>query len=177
VVPLELTDGTITLRPWLLSDVPEVHRMVQDPEIPRFMGIPPGHTIEGVARFLGSRPEAWEADESWSFAVTDAKTRALLGSVALDRSLDDPNIGEIGYWMAVEARGRGVARAAVALISKWGFEACRLARIEITTHVDNVASQRVAEAAGFQREGILRSWRDHHGTRVDLVMYSRLLDD
>jgi RimJ/RimL family protein N-acetyltransferase len=51
------------------------------------------------------------------------------------------------------------------------------ARIELVTDPDNVASQRVAEKAGFVREGILRAYHEHRGRRVDVVMFSLLPTD
>ena len=51
------------------------------------------------------------------------------------------------------------------------------ARMQLTTSVDNPASQRVAERTGFRREGVLRAWAENRGRRVDLVMYSRLPGD
>jgi RimJ/RimL family protein N-acetyltransferase len=42
---------------------------------------------------------------------------------------------------------------------------------------DNVASQRVAERAGFTREGLLRNYIDHRGEPRDCVMFSRLPGD
>jgi RimJ/RimL family protein N-acetyltransferase len=41
----------------------------------------------------------------------------------------------------------------------------------------NLPSQEVARACGFQREGVLRSYEDRLGTRIDYVMFSRLVDD
>ena len=49
--------------------------------------------------------------------------------------------------------------------------------MQLTTHLDNPASQRVAEKAGFTREAVLRAWTEQRGTRVDLIMYSLLRTD
>jgi RimJ/RimL family protein N-acetyltransferase len=49
--------------------------------------------------------------------------------------------------------------------------------MQLTTHLDNPASQRVAEKAGYTREAVLRSWAEQRDTRVDLVMYSLLPGD
>jgi [ribosomal protein S5]-alanine N-acetyltransferase len=43
--------------------------------------------------------------------------------------------------------------------------------------VENVASQRVAEKAGFTREGVLRAWIEQNGSQRDHVLYSLLQDD
>ena len=66
--------------------------------------------------------------------------------------------GEIGYWCAPWARGRGVMSAAVRLVRDWAFDELELERLELTTDVDNIGSQRVAQAAGFRREGVMRGY-------------------
>ncbi len=170
----DLADGEIRLRRWSMDDAEAVRAAVQDPEIPRFMGIPPNHTLEGVQRWLASVPADFESGAGANFAIVSARDGALLGSVGVERSCDDPEIGEIGYWVSAEARGQGVATRAVQLLTEWAWQAMQFARIEITTHEDNLASIRLAEKCGFEREGVLRAYREHHGKRVDLVMWSKL---
>jgi RimJ/RimL family protein N-acetyltransferase len=41
----------------------------------------------------------------------------------------------------------------------------------------NEAAIRVAERAGFQQEGVLRSWQEVGGERKDMLMYSLLRGD
>ena len=175
--PPLLTDGVVRLRPWTGEDAPAVQAAIQDPEIPRFMGIPAGQTLEGTERWLLSLPEAWLNGRAFNFAIVEVAGGGLLGSIAVDRSADDVEVGEIGYWVAAPARGRGVATRAVRLLAVWAFRALGLRRLEITTHRDNAPSQRVAEHAGFRREGVLRGYREHQGVRVDLVMFARLDGD
>lgn len=170
----ELTDGVIRLRVWGADDAEFVHAAVQDPEIPRFMGIPPRHTIEGVRRWLASVPGDFESGMGAAFAIVASDDGGLLGSVGVSRSCDDPAVGELGYWVAAQVRGRGVATRAVGLLTRWAFDALSLARLEITTHEENAASLRVAQKCGFHREGILRAYREQHGARVDLVMCARV---
>ncbi|HSK46469.1 MAG TPA: GNAT family N-acetyltransferase [Coriobacteriia bacterium] len=177
MLPTTLSDGVVTLRPWRSEDAQDVHRMVQDPEIPRFMSIPSNHTLEGVKRWLSGRDEGWQAGDDLAFAIESADDGILLGSAGLEVSSDDPAIGEVGYWVAAESRGRGIAQRAVALISRWAFDVLELERLEITTHPENLKSQRVAEANGYRREGVLRAYRGQHGQRIDLVMLARLRDD
>ena len=65
--------------------------------------------------------------------------------------------GEIGYWTAAPARGRGAATRAVALLRDWAHAELGLSEIEILAHRDNRPSQRVAERAGFADTGELRA--------------------
>jgi [ribosomal protein S5]-alanine N-acetyltransferase len=74
----------------------------------------------------------------------------------------------LGYFVAQEMNGRGVATRAVALAAEWAFGRIGLHRLEAGTLVDNLASQRVLEKNGFDRIGLARSylriagdWRDH----------------
>jgi RimJ/RimL family protein N-acetyltransferase len=75
------------------------------------------------------------------------------------------------------ARGRGVATTALRLASRWALRDLGVARVQLATHVENTASQRVAERAGLRREGVLRSWEELRGTRIDLVMFSLVASD
>jgi RimJ/RimL family protein N-acetyltransferase len=79
---------------------------------------------------------------------------------------------EVGYWVARPARGRGVATRAVRLLSAWGLRELGLDRIELLVIEGNDASCRVAEAAGYRREGLLRRHREIKGTARDMVMYA-----
>jgi RimJ/RimL family protein N-acetyltransferase len=86
----------------------------------------------------------------------------------------------VGYWVGADARGRGVATTATRLAGNWAFEAVpELARLQLRAAVENVASNRVAEKAGFTREGVLRAQRFNPrlGRRVDFVMWSLLREE
>jgi ribosomal-protein-alanine N-acetyltransferase len=76
--------------------------------------------------------------------------------------------GDLGYWVAEAATGRGVATAAVSVMVRSAFGEDGLHRLQAGTLVDNVASQRVLRRNRFERIGVapryLRiagEWRDH----------------
>ena len=98
----------------------------------------------------------------WS--IVDADDDAYLGSTGLDIDLERET-GEIGYQVAPWARGRGVATAAARLVRDWAFDQLDLGRLEIAADVDNIASQRVAQATGLTYEGVGRGYLE---TRVSL---------
>ncbi len=93
------------------------------------------------------------------------------------RPLFDGGIGEVGYWVKREARGRGVATRALGLVARWALVDKELGRFQLRADVANEASQRVAEKAGFVREGILRSALALKGERRDVIMYSLVRED
>jgi RimJ/RimL family protein N-acetyltransferase len=109
--------------------------------------------------------------------VVDTQTGELLGSVGVMRLDDDRLVAEIGYWVAQGARRRGVGTRAVRLVSRWAVCDLGVGRLELMTHVDNVASQRVAASTGFVREGVLRSYATLGCGVSDVVMFSLLPRD
>jgi len=76
--------------------------------------------------------------------------------------------------VAPAARGRGVAPRAVELLTCWGFDELHLIRLELRIDVQNPSSERVAERAGYQRDGVLRNVHLKEGHRGDLAVWSRL---
>jgi RimJ/RimL family protein N-acetyltransferase len=78
--------------------------------------------------------------------------------------------------MRRDARGRGLTTRALHLISRWAFDELGCARLQLRADLLNLPSQRVAEKAGFTREGVLRSvhFNPRQNRRVDFVMFSLL---
>ena len=90
----------------------------------------------------------------------------------------DPGLAAVGYWLRPDARGRGAATIALQLIARWAFNEVGVQRLELTTAPENVASQRVAERAGFTREGVLRGLvATKDNGRQDTVLFSLLPAD
>ncbi len=98
----------------------------------------------------------------------------ILGAIGLVRVDCFHQRGGIGYWIAAQDRGAGVATRAVELLSSWCLEVLGLIRLEITPYVENVASQRVAERVGYVREDVLRAYFKGKRGHEDVVMYARV---
>jgi len=82
----------------------------------------------------------------------------------------------VGYWVAEDRNGRGVATAAVAHIVEYGFTRLSLHRVEGATLLHNTASQRVLERNGFERFGMAPQYLRIAGQWQDHVVYQRLND-
>jgi RimJ/RimL family protein N-acetyltransferase len=168
-----LTDGVVNLRPWRATDAPAVFAACQDPEIPRFVPIPQPYTEADAEWFVRTSAAESVVGPSAHFAVVDAVSDLLLG--AISRHGPAGHRAAIGYWLAPEARGRGIATRAVRLLTDWSFATTGLIRMEIYTDVDNERSGRVAVRAGFEPEGIRRAWDlDRGGGPTDAAFYVKL---
>jgi RimJ/RimL family protein N-acetyltransferase len=168
-----LSDGVITLRPWRDADLPAVLALWSEPEVQRWTLQPVPFRERDAQLYLRQSAEGWHAGRAARFAVTVAEE--ALGVVSL--RLYQHRIAEVAYAFLPRAWGRGLATRAVGLISSWALDEVGVSRIELLTHPDNVASQRVAEKAGYTREGILREAREQRGRRFDCVCFSLLASD
>ncbi len=115
----------------------------------------------------------WEQSEAAEFAIVDAGD--CVGSIWLNLGPSDR--AGVGYWLLPRARGRGLVTRALLLVSRWAFDELGVKRISLLTDPRNASSLRAAERAGFHREGVLRSWADVNGERVDHVSFSLLPSD
>lgn len=110
-----------------------------------------------------------------AYCITDAGSGRVLGSIGLNPKPGGDGVVEIGYWLRSDARGRGFMTRALRLVARKALED-GAARVQLRADPENVASCRVAEKAGFTREGVLRSahWNPRLGRRQDWAMYSLL---
>jgi ribosomal-protein-alanine N-acetyltransferase len=94
----------------------------------------------------------------------------------LDRDL--ANL-EVGYWTTASARGRGLTTRALTLLSTWALCKAGAKRVQLRADVRNTASLRVAEKAGFTREGTLRAsgFNAREGRRIDYAVFSLLPEE
>ncbi len=171
-----LTDGTVVLRPWAEADLDALVAICDDPDVARFTPLPAPYTHADGRAWLGGDLGRMQAGEELSLAIHELGSGPV-GTVGVRVDESDRDVAELGYVVARAARGRGIATRSVRLVAEWVLREWGAARLQLTTSVDNAASQVVAERAGFAREGVLRSWAVNRGRRVDLVMYSRLPGD
>ncbi|GAA1745585.1 GNAT family N-acetyltransferase [Luedemannella helvata] len=147
---------TITLRPPAERDLADIVAACRDPESIRWTTVPEPYGRTDGDFFIREHTAAqWTAGTGMVCAIADPAGR-YAGSMELRVSGDRLELGDVGFLLAPWARGRGYASAALRALTRWGFEACGLARIEWRAYVGNDGSRRVAEAAGFVVEGVAR---------------------
>ena len=116
----------------------------------------------------------FERGDRYDYCVTEPPDDVMLGAVIASRRARD-NF-ELAYLAREAGRGRGLMTRAVRLLCDWLFEE-GVGRLELRTHPDNEASQRLAERCGFHREGHERKSIWLHGVRQDALVWSLLPDD
>jgi len=172
-----LPDGELLLRPSRDSDTHAIRAVYSEGDIRSWMGWAGELPDEAEAQAnIARAARAWE-EGTWAvFLIVEAATDEVIGGVNL--RFGDYDIAEISYFLSAPNRGHGFATRAVRLVVQWAFDELGIERIELRVHPANTASCRVAERAGFIREGIersSRSWPD--GSRFDSTVYSLLPSD
>jgi RimJ/RimL family protein N-acetyltransferase len=150
-----LRDGDLVLRPKRPDDADALVAACQDPEIARWTLVPSPYTRADAEHFLVISEQEAAAGKAVHLIAVDATDDRLLGSFSVMELDREPGFGEIGYWVAAAARGRGVATRATRLLADWARRELGLTRIEVLPHKDNTPSRRVAEKAGFRDSGAL----------------------
>ena len=173
-----LSANGIVLRPLDDGDVPWITEACSDREMSRYAPAMPYPYSEADARgFLKHAKRSWADGSHAAFVIANGATGDGLGIIELHFTSNDPALAGVGFWLRREARGQGAATKALRLVARWAFEALGVERLHLTTAPENVASQRVAERAGFTREGLLRGWMPTANGRRDSLMYSLLPSD
>jgi RimJ/RimL family protein N-acetyltransferase len=178
----------LRLRAWRSGDEAEVLRGLTDTDLLRWNTmLRPVRTTDDAARFIERRAEGWAKGDVASFCVTEdtlgpagEPDGRVLGQVSLH--IPDPrtHVARAGYWVLPEARGRGVARHALELCSRWAFEEVGVNRIELDHAVGHEASCRVAESCGYRYEGTMRGATfeaGRHDAFRDAHLHARLAAD
>jgi ribosomal-protein-alanine N-acetyltransferase len=115
------------------------------------------------------------ADGFHQFAILDGD--AIAGTINVFHILREAlQSGAIGYWVDEARNGRGLATTAVEDVVAHMFGVLELHRAEAATLVDNVASQRVLEKAGFERIGLAPRYLRINDVWRDFLLFQRLAD-
>ena len=172
--PPTLTDGVVVLRELREEDRSAVLRTMRDPLVARWLNMPRVPVDRDFDSLLRLSRAGRASGDRTDYAVTEAGEDVAVGAVVVSRRHRDNY--EIAYLAGAQGRGRGLMSRAVRLACD-AFFADGVGRIELRTHPDNEASQRLAERCGFTREGRERNSIWLHGRREDALVWSLLPDD
>jgi RimJ/RimL family protein N-acetyltransferase len=172
-----LTDGVVTLRAPQAHDADALVAACQDELIQRYTFVPVPYERHHATGWIEDAPDRRSHGDALNLVIAAAATGELLGTTGILRPDWENRVADIGYFVAPWARAHGHAARAIALLAPWALRSLNLARVVADVDIDNVASQRAAERAGFKREGVLRSAIEKKGRRWTLVVYSLITED
>jgi RimJ/RimL family protein N-acetyltransferase len=169
-----ISAGRFTLRPWQPTDADAVRAAFGPPDMAR-QAPEPMDRSGAAERWIEARVAEFESGRGWSFAVVDGD--AVLGNVAVTGISRSHDTGWVSYWTVEQARGNGVASAALCAAAAWALDEGGLFRLELGHRTNNPASCVVAGRAGFLVEGLERQKLRYDGERFDVELHARLATD
>ncbi|MHB8512742.1 MAG: GNAT family N-acetyltransferase [Actinomycetota bacterium] len=152
------------LRAWAAYDA----RRLMDSKIEND-GLPTWRSLAEAEEWISRQPTRLTERVGYPFAIADVESRAARGFIGLWPRLDGS--AALGYWVLQNARGRGLATRAVALVSRWAHERLGIRVLEIAVEPDNASSIRVAERTGFQLIGPVKGYLDVAGVVHNVLLY------
>jgi RimJ/RimL family protein N-acetyltransferase len=160
---LPLCDELVCLRAPRAEDAQAVFAYAQEPDQAETIWLPlPFQCSRAAAeRFIVEVSQGWAGRQGLGIVIADPVSDQLFGILLLSQHAGREE-AEVVYGVAPVYRNRGVATRALSLLAPWAFMELQLSRLELRIGRNHLMSQRVAEKAGFVREGVV--WMPVHAT-------------
>lgn len=137
------------------KDAADIFIFRSDPEV-QLYNSEPHRTLDETLEFIREERELYRRRQEVIWAVKLREAPRVIGSVSVQHWNRYHRRAEIGYDLARDCWGKGLAQEAIREVVRFGFEQMALSRLEIWTSTANTRSLRLAERLGFTRDGTLR---------------------
>ena len=150
------TERLFLRKPNLEDAVSIFDQYAQDVEVTQYLTWAPHQSITDTTAFLNRCISVWNEGTAFPWTIVRSSDKQLLGMIEIVR-IDHSGIN-LGYVLARKFWGKGYMTESLKKIINWAFEQDDIFRIWAICDIENIASSRVMEKSGMQREGILRRW-------------------
>ncbi len=145
----------LLIRPWTEDDRPAITRFVTDPQMMRYISDGQPWDEARIEDFLQRQATGLTGPGTCFGAAVDRATGQIIGVSGVQYLR--PGVGELGWWIARERWGHGLASEGAQASLNYAVEHLQLRRLLAVAHPDNLASLRVMEKIGMHSLGIMRS--------------------
>ncbi len=164
--------GDLRVRSWRRDDLDALLRHANNPKIAANLRdqFPHPYTRRDAIDYLNY---VRTVEVETSFAIEHGGE--AIGGIGFKLGLDIARLSaEMGYWLSEAYWGRGLTSRAVSATVRLGLRELQADRIFAMAFSHNVASMRVLEKAGFEREGLMRRSAIKNGVVLDQVLYAKV---
>jgi ribosomal-protein-alanine N-acetyltransferase len=134
-------------------------------------------SIDDARKFLEDAAKKIHEGRELHCAIFERQTNHIIGVIGLFHLDTFTPKAEVGYWIRSSCHGKGYATDALNTLINYCRNEMKLVRVDAQVATDNIASQRVVEKCGFQKEGLKSMGQLCHGTWQDMILYGILLVD
>jgi ribosomal-protein-serine acetyltransferase len=170
----------LLLAPIEASDAQELWTSVEGSRThlePWLPWVPFNTDLEASYRYADASATDWDHARACRFTIRDKRSRAFLGVVGLEAFAHLHLSVELGYWLRLDATGKGAMTEASRAVLTWAFQKVNVHRVRVAAATDNHASLAVIRRLGFRFEGIAREAERCHGRWLDHVVFALLASD
>jgi ribosomal-protein-serine acetyltransferase len=132
---------------------------------------------DSSGRYAEASASDWDAARATRFAIRDRTNRRFLGVIGLESFAHLHESVELGYWLRVDAWGKGLMTEAGHGVIDWAFGAVNAHRVRVAAATDNHPSLHVIGRLGFRFEGIARQAERCHGRWLDHAVFALVVGD
>lgn len=147
----------LILRPMTPDDVPALREWLARDEVYTYWGRKASkNERQPELRFIDARP--WvkrKPSKDFEWGIESRESGRVIGTVGVF-DVENDRMASVSYRLHPDFWGRGIATEALEAAVRFVFEHTELQRLQATADVRNIASCRVLEKCGFQREGTVR---------------------
>ncbi|ERI09464.1 GNAT family N-acetyltransferase [Aneurinibacillus aneurinilyticus] len=174
-----LTSVNLILKRIEESHLQEVYTIYDNDKVFEYCGIIPKHNLQTVSKMIGhfDRDYYKKSRIKWGIFQKNQSNK-LVGIIECMDFNQKVNMVSIGYFLAEDYWGRGIATESVGILTKFLFEKVNINRIQAEVMPANEISKKVLLKNGFIKEGLLRQASLWSGKGVvDLEIYGILKED
>ena len=161
----------VKIRPQEISDADRFFEILTHMDC-EFIEVPI-KTLEDEKRFLKMNDARRKANFEYNYSILFDEN--LVGACGIMIDQHRPWVGEIGYFVDSAYQGQGIATEAVKQLEKIGFGELKLKRIAILMDTRNLASEKVAQKCGYEKEGIAKKIHRIEKEYYDCFVYAKTM--
>lgn len=175
ILPITIETDRLVLRVMTPDDAPALFEVGSDQRVVQLTGVIDFHeTLSDTQAYIQRNITSYQQGNSIHWVIVYKPENRVVGLCGLYACSQKHHKAEIGYALAYDYWGRGIATEAARAVVAYGFTELGLNRIQATFDPRNDASGRVLEKLGFRYEGLLRDYYYFHNEFSDRVMLSIL---
>ena len=133
--------------------------------------------LDSSGRYAEASASDWDAARATRFAIRERGSSRFLGVIGLEAFAHLHENGELGYWLRVDAWGKGLMTEAGHAVVNWAFNSVNAHRVRVAAATDNHPSLHVIARLGFRFEGIARQAERVSGRWLDHAVFALIATD
>ena len=172
----ELHTNRFILKQIVASDQAFIFKGLSHPEVIPFYGVS-YKTVEEAKGQMDFYDGLWRERTGIWWKIVDRDNNEPVGACGMNYYNATHEKAEIGYWLLPHFWRKGIMPEVIPVMIRHLFAHWKLHRLEAIIEDGNETSWRLAEKLGFKYEGKLREAEIKNGKRIDLLLYSLLVNE